>query len=408
MTATATPLPGPTAGAGGSPVFTVKRIGIGAVVLAGIAWILTLPPILARTAVPSIVLGVIAALIGVWVLLDRKHRRLGGAAVFLGLIAIPVALAMTNQTTANVSEVFTWSALIASGLTFATPLLFGALGGIISERSGVVNIALDGMMLMGCYFGILGANVFNSWVLGALLGMASGGLLALVHAYFSIHLRANQVISGYAINFLAYGLTGYLFVAHYGDNGTPGTLPTVPNLSLPVVKNFAFFGTAIGDANLLTWVGLILVPVLWWFLFRTRAGLRLRAIGEQPIAASTVGLKVIATRYAAVIASGMLAALGGVYLADGFDGLFNFQMTDGRGFIALAAVIFGKWNPFGALAAVILFGLSSALAYRLETFSATLSTLFQALPYLLTLIAVAGVIGRSRPPAASGIPYVKE
>jgi simple sugar transport system permease protein len=408
MTATATPLPEPTAGASGSPIVTVKRIGIGAVVLAAIAWILTLPPILARTAVPSAVLGMIAALVGVWVLLDHKHRRLGGAAVFLGLVAIPVALAMTNQTTANVSEVFTWSALIASGLTFATPLLFGALGGIISERSGVVNIALDGMMLMGCYFGILGANVFNSWALGALLGMASGGLLALVHAYFSIHLRANQVISGYAINFLAYGLTGYLFVAHYGDNGTPGTLPTVPNLSLPVVKNFAFFGTAIGDANLLTWVGLILVPVLWWFLFRTRAGLRLRAIGEQPIAASTVGLKVIATRYAAVIASGMLAALGGVYLADGFDGLFNFQMTDGRGFIALAAVIFGKWNPFGALAAVILFGLSSALAYRLETFSATLSTLFQALPYLLTLIAVAGVIGRSRPPAASGIPYVKE
>ena len=190
-------------------------------------------------------------------------------------------------------------------------------------------------------------------MLGALLGMASGGLLALVHAYFSIHLRANQVISGYAINFLAYGLTGYLFVAHYGDNGTPGTLPTVPNLSLPVVKHFAFFGTAIGDTNVLTWVGLILVPIVWWFLFRTRAGLRLRAIGEQPLAASTVGLKVIATRYAAVIASGVLAALGGVYLADGFDGLFNFQMTDGRGFIALAAVIFGKWNPFGALAAVL-------------------------------------------------------
>ncbi len=230
-----------------------------------------------------------------------------------------------------------------------------------------------------------------------------------MHAYFSIHLRANQVISGYAINFLAYGLTGYLFVAHYGDNGTPGTLPQVPNVSLPVVKNFAFFGTAIGHTNLLTWVGLLLVPVVWWFLFRTRAGLRLRAIGEQPLAASTVGLKVIATRYAAVITSGMLAALGGVYLADGFDGSFNFQMTDGRGFIALAAVIFGKWNPFGALAAVLLFGLSSALAFRLQTFSATLSTLFQALPYLLTLIAVAGLDGslpssrRIRHPLREGV-----
>ncbi len=390
------------------PTLTIERVGVAAVVLAAIAWLLTLPPIMVRTAVPSIVLGVVAALAGVMVLLDRKHRRLGGVTVFLGLVAIPLALAMTNQSAANVREVFTWSAVIASGLTFATPLLFGALGGIISERSGVVNIALDGMMLMGCYFGIFGADICNSWVLGALIGMASGGLLALVHAYFSIHLRANQVVSGYAINFIAYGLTGYLFVAHYGDNGTPGTLPQVPNVTLPGIDHTAFFGGAIGHTNVLTWVGLLLVPIVWWFLFRTRAGLRLRAVGEQPRAASTVGLRVMATRYAAVTTSGVLAALGGVYLSDGFDGSFNFQMTDGRGFIALAAVIFGKWNPVGALAATLLFGLSSALAYRLQTFSATLGTLFQALPYVLTLVAVAGLIGRSRPPAASGIPYVKE
>jgi ABC-type uncharacterized transport system permease subunit len=216
------------------------------------------------------------------------------------------------------------------------------------------------------------------------------------------------VVSGYAINFLAYGLTGYLFVAHYGDNGTPGTLPEVPNVTLPGIDHVAFFGDAIGHTNVLTWVGLLLVPAIWWFLFRTRAGLRLRAVGEQPRAASTVGLKVMTTRYTAVVTSGVLAALGGVYLADGFDGSFNFQMTDGRGFIALAAVIFGKWNPVGALGATLLFGFSSSLAYRLQTFSPTLGTLFQALPYVLTLVAVAGLIGRSRPPAASGIPYVKE
>jgi simple sugar transport system permease protein len=397
----------PTRSVGGLTL-TTKRVGIAAAVLGAIAWILTLPPVMARTAVPSIVLGIVAALVGVAVLRNPKHRRLGGVTVFLGLVAIPLALAMTNQSAANVREVFTWSAVIASGLTFTTPLLFGALGGIISERSGVVNIALDGMMLMGCYFGIFGANITNSWVLGAVIGMASGGLLALVHAYFSIHLRANQVVSGYAINFLAYGLTGYLFVAHYGDSGTPGTLPEVPNVTLPGIDHVAFFGDAIGHTNVLTWVGLLLVPVIWWFLFRTRAGLRLRAVGEQPMAASTVGLRVITTRYVAVTTSGVLAALGGVYLADGFDGSFNFQMTDGRGFIALAAVIFGKWNPVGALGATLLFGFSSSLAYRLQTFSATLGTLFQALPYVLTLVAVAGLIGRSRPPAASGIPYVKE
>ena len=407
MTALTTPPPAPSS-TRSAPALTTTRIGIAAAVLAGIAWILTLPPILARTALPSIVLGIVAALAGVVVVRDRRHRRLGGVTIFLGLVAIPLALAMTHQTSANVSVVFTWSAVIAAGLTFATPLIFGALGGIISERSGVVNIALDGMMLMGCYFGIFGADVFHSWVLGALLGMASGGLLALVHAYFSIHLRANQVVSGYALNFLAYGLTGYLFVAHYGDNGTPGTLPQVPNLTLPGIDHVAFFGGAIGKTNVLTWLGLLLVPTIWWFLFRTRAGLRLRAVGEQPRAASTVGLKVIATRYAAVTSSGVLAALGGVYLADGFDGSFNFQMTDGRGFIALAAVIFGKWNPFGALAAALLFGLSSALAFRLQTFSQTLGTLFLALPYVLTLVAVAGLIGRARPPAASGIPYTKE
>jgi simple sugar transport system permease protein len=298
--------------------------------------------------------------------------------------------------------------VIASGLTFTTPLIWAALGGIISERSGVVNVGLEGMMLMGCYFGIFGANVCNSWLLGALIGTLSGGLLAVVHAYFAIQLRANQVVSGVAINLLAVGITGYFFVAHYGNNGTPGTLPQVPNVTLPVVDHIAFFGDAFGHTNLLTWVGLLLVPVVWWFLFRTRAGLRLRAIGEQPLAASTVGLKVIATRYAAVVTSGMLAALGGVYLADGFAGSFDFDMTDGRGFIALAAVIFGKWNPFGALAATILFGFSTALAYRLQNFSQTLGVLFQALPYVLTLIAVAGLIGRSRPPAAAGIPYVKE
>jgi simple sugar transport system permease protein len=407
MTALSTP-PAAPAPAREEPTLSLQRIGFTGAALGAISWILTLPPIMARTAVPSIVLGLIAAASGVFVVLHPKHRRLGGVTIAVGLIAIPLALAMTNQSATNVREVFTWSAVIASGLTFTTPLIFAALGGIISERSGVVNIGLEGMMLMGCYFGIFGADICSSWVLGALIGMAAGALTGLVHAYFSLHLRANQVVSGTAINLLAVGLTGFLFVSHYGDNGSPGTLPQVPNITLPGIDHVAFFDDAIGKTSVLTWVGLLLVPVIWWFLFRTRAGLRLRAIGEQPRAASTVGLKVIATRYAAVIASGALAALGGVYLADGFDGSFNFDMTDGRGFIALAAVIFGKWNPFGALAATLLFGLSTALAYRLPTFSQTLGTLFLALPYVLTLVAVAGLIGRSRPPAASGIPYVKE
>jgi simple sugar transport system permease protein len=216
------------------------------------------------------------------------------------------------------------------------------------------------------------------------------------------------VVSGTGINFLALGITGYFFTAHYGPNGTPNNISTVPNIKLPLIQNVGFFGQAIGDANLMTWLAILLVPVLAVFLFRTRWGLRLRAVGEKPRAADTVGLPVLRIRYLAVIASGMLAALGGAYLSVAFVGSFSQDMTEGRGFIALAAVIFGRWRPGLAMVATLLFGFSSALADRLPTFSGTLATLFQALPYLLTLVAVAGLIGASRPPAASGIPYVKE
>jgi simple sugar transport system permease protein len=261
---------------------------------------------------------------------------------------------------------------------------------------------------MGAYFGIWGADVFGSWVIGCLVAMLAGALMALVHAVFSIHLRANQVVSGTGVNFLALGITGYFFIAHYGSNGTPSNISQVPNVKLPLIQHVGFFGPAIGNTNLLTWIALALVPLLTVFLFRTRWGLRLRAVGEKPRAADTVGLPVQRTRYFAVVASGVLAALGGAYLSVAFVGSFNQNMTEGRGFIALAAVIFGKWRPAGALIATLLFGFASALADRLPTFSQTEGTLFQTLPYLLTLIAVAGVIGRSRGPASAGIPYVKE
>ena len=179
-------------------------------------------------------------------------------------------------------------------------------------------------------------------------------------------------------------------------------------MTLPLIEDIPFIGDAIGRMNLLTWAALILVPILSVYLFRTRGGLRLRSVGEKPRAADSLGLPVLRTRYLAVIASGALAALGGVFLSIGLLGSFNEEMTAGRGFIALAAVIFGSWRPFGALAGACLFGFSTALAQRLSVFSESTAVLFQALPYVLTLVVVAGVIGRSRPPAAIGVPYVKE
>jgi ABC-type uncharacterized transport system permease subunit len=382
----------------------VGWVGVG---LAVLAWWITLPPIMLRTPVPSILLAAAAVGAGV-IAVQGGQRKLGYGAVVAGVLAAILAVVSTQSGEGNLERVFVWSALIAAMLRFATPLVFAAMGGLLCERSGVINIGLEGMMLMGAFFGIFGADQLGSWFLGALVGMAAGGVLAVVHAVFSIALRADQVVSGFAVNFLALGITGYVFIAHYGDQGTPGDVPRVPELSLPLIEDLDFFGTAIGSASVLTWVALLLVPLLALYLFRTASGLRLRSVGEKPRAADSVGVPVIRTRYLAVIASGLLAGLGGVYLSVGLVGSFNENMTDGRGFIALAAVIFGSWRPGGALAAALLFGFSSAVAQRLPAFSESLAVLFQALPYVLVLIVVAGLIGRSRPPAAIGVPYVKE
>jgi simple sugar transport system permease protein len=384
-----------------------RHAGWAGIALGVLAWFLALPPALVRSPVVPILVGLAGMTAGAWALYGGE-KRLGWGAIVAGVVGGVGGIASTKSGAGNLKDVVTWSALIAATLRYATPLVFGALGGIISERSGVINVGIEGMMLMGAFFGIFGADLLDSWFLGLLVGMAAGGVLAFVHAFFSINLRADQVVSGIALNFLALGVTGYIFLDHYGDQGTPDNIPRVPDISIPGVKNMAFFGDAIGRTNTLTWLALLGVVGLTLFLFRTPRGLRLRAVGEHPRAAETVGVSVPRTRYFAVVMSGMLAAMGGAYLSIGFVGSFNQGMTAGRGFIALAAVIFGKWRPGGALGAALLFGFSTALAQRLPTFSESGAVLFQALPYVLTLIAVAGVIGRSRPPAAVGVPYVKE
>ena len=384
-----------------------RAVGWAGVAAGVLAAYLTLPPLLVRTPVPSLLLAAAGVGAGIWAIRGGAVRHGWGAVVVcLGCGAGAVAAAGTGEQ--GLRDVFVWSALIAAMLRFATPLTLAALGGILSERSGVVNIGLEGMMLTGAFFGIFGSDLTGSWILGLLLGMAAGGVAALVHAAFAIHLRADQIVSGTAINLLALGITGYIFVAHYGDEGTPDDIARVPDVRLPGIEEIPFIGDAIGHANLLTWLALVLVAVLSVVLFRTVGGLRLRSVGEHPRAAETAGISVFRTRYLAVVASGVLAAAGGAYLSIAFLGSFNEGMTQGRGFIALAAVIFGNWRPVGALAAALLFGFSSALAQRLPEFSESTATLFQALPYVLTLIVVAGVIGRSRPPAAIGQPYLRE
>jgi simple sugar transport system permease protein len=380
-----------------------ERVGWAGVALGVLAFFLAVPPATVRTPVVPILLGVLALVAGAVALRERR-LRLGWGAVAAGVIGAFGGVAATKSGVGHLDNVVVWGALLAATLRYATPLLFAALGGLFSERSGVVNIALEGMMLMGAFFGIWGADTTGSWFLGLIIGMLAGGALALLHALFSITLRADQIVSGTGLNFLALGITGYAYVSIYGNQGTPDNVPAVPDVSLPGIKDIPFVGDVIGQQNLLVWLSLLTAVLTWLFVFRTRFGLRLRSAGENPLAAETAGLSPVRIRYGAVAISGMLAAAGGAYLSIGFVHSFAQNMTAGRGFIALAALIFGRWRPAGAFAATLLFGFGSALAQRLPTFSESAATLFQALPYVLTLIAVAGVIGRSIPPAALGRP----
>jgi simple sugar transport system permease protein len=382
---------------------TPRRATYAAFAVAVVAVYLTLPPATLRTPVVSIVLAVGAAALAL-IGLRGGERRLGWSALVGAALAVILAVVFTQSGEGHLEDVFVWSALAAAMLRYATPLLLGALGGVLSERSGVVNIGLEGMILVGAFFGAWGADVGGSWVTGLVVAMAAGGVFGLIHALFAVSLRADQIVSGTAINFLASGATGYLFIKIYGSQGTPDNLPAVPDVHLPI-GGIPFFGDALKQQNLLVWIALALAALVSVYLFRTAPGLRHRSVGENPLAADTAGIDVIRTRYLAVTGSGVVAALGGAFLSIGFVHSFSQNMSAGRGFIALAAVIFGRWKPGGALLAALLFGFSSALAQRLPTFSASTATLFQALPYLLTLIAVAGLVGRSRPPAADGLPY---
>jgi general nucleoside transport system permease protein len=382
---------------------TARRAGWAGIALGFLAFFVAVPPLTVRTPVVPVVIGLLALGAGGWAIANGV-RRIGWGAVAAGVVGIAGGIAATQSGVGNLERVVVWSALFAAMLRYATPLIFAALGGLFSERSGVVNIALEGMLLMGAFFALLGADLTNSWFLGVLIGMASGGALAAIHAVAAVSLRADQIVSGTALNFLALGITSYLYLNRYGSQGTPTDLPAVPDVKLPGVESLPFFGDIFGQLNLLIWAGLALVLVTWVVVFRTPPGLRLRSVGENPLAAETAGLPVVRTRYLAVITSGVLAGAGGAYLSIGFVHSFSENMTVGKGFIALAALIFGRWRPVGALAAALLFGFSTALAQRLPVFSPSAATLFQALPYVLTLIAVAGVVGRSIAPAALGRP----
>ena len=385
---------------------SIAKLGIG---LGALAFWLALPPWTTEAVGWPIAAGFLAVAAGL-ATIPRGERKLGWWAVGVGVGGTVGALWLQSKEAETLDSILT-AGVLASTLRFATPLAFAAIGGIMSERAGVVNIGLEGMMLTGAFFGIWGSVWSGSWLVGVLMAMLFGGLLALIHAVFSIHLRADQIVSGFAVNFLALGLTGYLFSSIY-PGGIQDDVARVPNVSLGFLDSIPaagdFLEGVFGRLNLLVWLMLLTVILAYVVLFKTPIGLRLRAVGEHPKAADTVGISVYGVRYAAVVASGMLAALGGAFLSIGFVGSFAENMTSGRGFIALAAVIFGKWRPGWAFAATLLFGFGFALAIPLQREAGISENLISTLPYVLTLLALIGLVGRSIPPAAVGRPYVKQ
>jgi simple sugar transport system permease protein len=387
-----------------------RTIAIVGIVFGAFALWIALPPWAVENIGAPIVAGFVGVSCGV-AAVPRGEKKLGWWSIGVGLGGTLAGIWLQSESSDTLASIFT-AGLIASTIRFATPLAFAAMGGIFSERSGVVNIGLEGMMLMGAFFGIWGSLWSGTWVVGLLMAMLFGGALALVHAIFSIHLRADQIVSGFAVNFLALGLTGFLYTSLYPD-GIPATdvsrVPQVPLhflADIPVVGNF--LGDVFGDLNLLIWLMFAVVILSYVVLFKTPIGLRIRACGEHPRAADTVGISVYGVRYGAVVTSGVLASLGGAFLSIGFVGSFAENMTAGRGFIALAAVIFGKWRPGWAFAATLLFGFGFALAIPLQREADISENLISTVPYVLTLIALVGVIGRSVPPAADGRPYVRQ
>jgi general nucleoside transport system permease protein len=282
-------------------------------------------------------------------------------------------------------------ALLFSAIRLATPLLLAALGGLFSERSGVINIGLEGLMLSGAFTAAVMTHYSgNPWV-GLLAAILAGIGVALIHAVACIRYRADQVVSGTAINILFLGVPALLSGALFESTGAT---PQVPKEQLlPYAPIILAFG---------------LVPVTWWVLNRTPFGLRLRAVGENPEAADTAGVNVARIRYAGVLLSGALAAIGGAYLSIGQSSLFTRNMTAGRGFIALAALIFGKWRPVQTMLACLLFGVAEALSIQMQGVSQIPVQFIQIIPYVLTIVVLAGFIGHSRAPRALGLPYQKK
>ena len=368
---------------------------------------IVIPDVAVTSMTLCLVVGVLLLLLAayaVWLTVGRHKVPIWVVIVFT--ILFIVTLVVWTGAGSKIPVVF----LISGSIALATPVVFGALAGVIGERVGIVNIAIEGQLLAGAFVSAVVASVTNSLALGLIAALIGGALVSMVLAAFSIKYLVNQIIVGVVLNALVIGLTNFFYAAVLNDNSQetnfPGTLPFLP---IPLLSSIPVIGPVLFDQRITTYLMFILVPLVWYILFKTKIGLRIRAVGEHPLAADTVGINVNRTRFWTVTIAGTMAGLGGAALTLGSVGAFVREMSAGQGFIALACVILGRWNPWLAALAALLFGFSKNFRiFAGQTGADIPPDLIAMVPYLVTLVAVAGLVGRVVGPAAAGKPYVKQ
>ena len=364
----------------------------------------SLPDVVVPSSATAYTMAVVCMFLG-GVQLSRGFRKRTN--LVLGIVAL--IFVFTFLVWAARGRSLNLLGMLQSSVLRSVPITFGALAGVLCERSGVINIAIEGMLLSAAFSASLIASVTDNLWIGLFAGAITGGLVAWLLAVLSIRYRVDQIVGGTVINILALGLTSFLASQVLQKNEALNTPGRFQNVKIPGLSDVPLLGPVLFDNNVFVYLMFAIVAVTYVGLFYTRWGLRVRAVGEHPRAADTVGVRVLFTRYRNVILGGMVAGIGGAYFSLGAVGRFEEGMTAGRGFIGLAAMIFGRWNPLGALCAAMIFGFADSLQVKLNILRVGIPTEFLAMvPYLVTILIVAGAGHRVRPPAADGKPYVKE
>ncbi len=373
---------------------------------------LPVPDLIFPSQISLYVFAVIVAFVGGWQL-AKGFQRLNLVLVFMAILFVIAFLTWAAR-----GRSLNFTSLMANALLRATPIALAGLSGVLCERAAVINIAIEGMMLSGAFTTTIAASIAsNLWawsdglslLFGLIVGLLTGGLLGLVLAVLAVRYKVDQIVAGTAINILSTGITSFLVSRILVEFQNLNQAPIFPKVSLPLFSRIPILGPVLFNQNLLFYLMFVVIAAIHIMLFYTRWGLRTRAVGEHPKAADTLGVRVYFTRYVNTILGGMVAGLGGAFLVIGSVGRFDEVMTAGKGFIGLAAMIFGKWMPFGVFGAASIFGFADSLQSKLAILDVPIPSQFLLMaPYLITIIVLAGVIGEAIPPAADGQPYVKE